>query len=168
MGDAGRRAVSARVGGYAPDAAADDAAADDGDDVAGGDAARYASRDAGGVQGSPGGDAVYRPSLDFLTASSHTSTPVETQFSGDDLLSLHDMGIDLGEDDTPVPATRAAPKKKTRGKGKGKAVGESSQPAAPGRRKWTEDEYAGVARGWLEVCEQPADRQHVGEDQSCL
>ena len=73
------------------------------------------------------------------------------------------MGVDLGEDDTPVPATPAAPKKKTRGKGKGKAVGKSSQPAATGRRKWTEDEYAGVAKGWLEVCDDPlvANNQRV-------
>ena len=92
--------------------------------MAGRDAARYASRDAGVT----GGDTVYRPSLDFLTSSSHTSTQVETQFTGDNLLSLHEMGIDLGEPDTPVPAGRAAPKKK-KAKGKGKVVGESSQPA---------------------------------------
>ena len=78
-----------------------------------------------GMQGSPGGDTVYRPSLDFFTASSHTSTQVETQFTGDDLLSLHDMGIDLGDPDTPVPTGRATAKKKKKTKGKAKAVGES-------------------------------------------
>ena len=111
----------------------------------------------GGVQGSPGGDAVYRPSLDFLTASSHTSPPVEKQFTGDDLLSLHEMGIDLVDPDTPVLAGRAALKKK-KANGKGKVVGESSQPGVddtPARRKWTEDEYAGVAKAWLSVCDDP-------------
>ena len=51
VGDAGRRGGNARVGRYAPDAAADDAT-DDGDDtgMAGRDAVRYA----GGMQGSPG------------------------------------------------------------------------------------------------------------------
>ena len=56
------------------------------------------------MQGSPGGDTVYRPTFDFLTASSHTSTPVETQFTGDDRVSLHELGIDIGEADTAVPA----------------------------------------------------------------
>ncbi|XP_047978925.1 glycine-rich cell wall structural protein 1.0-like [Salvia hispanica] len=55
--------------GYAPDAAADDAS-DDGDDAS--LAGRDASRDAGVTGG--GGDTVYGPSLDFFTASSHTST----------------------------------------------------------------------------------------------
>ena len=111
-GDAGRgagqrRAGDAGVGRYAPDAAADDAAYD------GDDAGMHP-----GMQGSPGEDTVYRLSLNFLTASSHTSTQVEMQFTGDDLLSLHEMRIDLGEPDTPVPAGRAAPKKK---KTKGRA-----------------------------------------------
>ena len=65
-----------------------------------------------GMQGPPGGDTVYRPSLDFLTASSHTSTLVETQFTGDDLLSLHDMGIDFGDPDTPVQ--RVGPRRRKR------------------------------------------------------
>ena len=125
--------------------------------MTGRDAAWYASRDSGVT----GGDIVYRPSLDFLTASSHTSTPVETQFTGDDLLSVHEMGIDLGDPDTPVPSGRPAPKKK-----KGKVVGESSQLAdhdTPTRRKWTEDEYADVAKAWLSVCDDPlvANNQRV-------
>ena len=71
-----------------------DASGDDGDatrDV--GDAVRD-SGDAGGAAGGAargGGDNVYRSSLDFLTASSYTSTPVETQFTGDDTFSLEEL-----------------------------------------------------------------------------
>ena len=78
---------------------------------------------------------------------------------------MHGMEIDLGDPNTPVPAGRTAPKKK-KGKGKGKVVGEFSQPGVddtPTRRKWTEDEYAGVAKSWLSVCDDPlvANNQRV-------
>ena len=56
-----------------------------------------------------------------------------------------------------MTAGRAAPKK-NKAKGKGKVVGESSQPAVddtPTRRKWTEDECADVAKAWLSVCDDP-------------
>ena len=83
------------------------------------------------VQPGGGGDNVYRSSLDFLTASSYTSTPVETQFTGDDTFSLEELleQVDRYED-TPRDTGgvgRGAPKKK-KGKGK-KVVGESSQLA---------------------------------------
>ena len=84
-----------------------------------------------------------------MTASSHTSTPVETQFTGDDRFSLHELGIDIGEADTPVPAGRAAPKKKKKTKGKSNVVGESSQPAVDdttARRKWTDDENVALSK----------------------
>ena len=55
------------------------------------------------------------------------STPVETQFTGDDHFSLHELGIDIGEADTAVPAGQAASKKKKKKtKGKSKVVDESS------------------------------------------
>ena len=77
------------------------------DDAAGrraggtGDATRYAddagvaaggaARDAGVAGGRGRGDNVYRPPLDFLTASSHTSTAVETQFTGDEIFSVEEL-----------------------------------------------------------------------------
>ena len=85
-----------------------------------------------GLQGMPGEEGqCHRPSLDFLTASSHTSTPVETQFTGIETFSLEELGIDIDDADSPIQTGgvgqgRGAPKK--RGKGKG-VVGESSQPA---------------------------------------
>ena len=84
-----QRAGNAGVGRYDSDDAADDTT-NDGDDagMAGGIQPE--------VQGSPVGDTVYRPTLDFLTALSHTSTPLETQFTGDDRFSLHELGIDIG------------------------------------------------------------------------
>ena len=95
-------------------AAGDDGDARDARD--GGDA--YDAGDAGDV----GGDNVYRPSLDFLTAGSNTSTQVETQFTGNDTFSLEELGIDVNAD-TPLPTEgvgRSAPKKKGKGKGKSK------------------------------------------------
>ena len=70
------------------------------------------------------------------------------------------MGCDI-----PIPVGRAAVKKK-KTKGKTMAVGESSPPAVddtPARRKWTKDEYAGVAKAWLTVCNDPlvANNQRV-------
>ena len=53
-----------------------------------------------GLLGMPGGDNVYHPSLDFLSASSHTSTPAETQYTGDETFSLEELGIDL--EDSPI------------------------------------------------------------------
>ena len=75
-----------------------------------------------GVQ--PRADNVYRLSLDFLTASSHTSTSVETQLTGDDTFSLEELLQQVDRyGDTPilprgVGRGRAAPKKKKRAKGK--------------------------------------------------
>ena len=79
-----------------------------------------AARDAGDA----GGDNVYRPSLDFFTASSHTSTPTETRYTGVKTFSLEELGIALEEANTPVQTGgvgrgrgRGAPKKKRKGKG---------------------------------------------------
>ena len=68
-----------------------------------GDAARDSGDAGGAAGGAAGGDNVYRPSLDFFTASSHTSTPMETQFTGDDTFSLEELLEQVNRyDDTPI------------------------------------------------------------------
>ena len=116
-----------------------------------------ANRDAGDAGGR--GDNVYRPSLDFFTAFSHTSTPSETQFTGVEIFSLGELRIDLEEADTLVPGGVGRGQGESKKKRKGKrVVGESSQPAdggSPARRNWTDDENVALSKAWLSVCDDP-------------